>query len=138
MRIFLFCLIASPLHAWDFSPGAPCLLSDEQDGLKIELTHDPVAPLYSITLTRQVPWPQAPVFSIAFSQGPTISTNRHTLSGDGLSLTVEDRGFGNVIAGMVAGGSAQARLGNVTESFSLRDAAEPALDFNACAPSASA
>ncbi|MEM6727040.1 MAG: hypothetical protein AAF618_00945 [Pseudomonadota bacterium] len=134
MRSFLLCLLASPAAAWDFTPGDICLLGDVQGGLSIELTHDPSQPLYSITLRRDTPWPEAPVFGIAFANGPTITTNRHVLSEGGQALTVTDRGFGNVIDGLAAGGTALALVGDDVEEFSLEGAAEPAEAFAACKP----
>ena len=43
-----------------------------------------------------------PIFAIAFvGDSPfEITTNRHALSDDGQTLTVRDRGFGNVLNGM--------------------------------------
>ncbi|MEM1238066.1 MAG: hypothetical protein AAGI10_13945 [Pseudomonadota bacterium] len=125
---------ATPAATWEFTPGLPCLLTHEEPGLEVTLTHDPTQPLYSITITRQAPWAAGDVFSIAFGNGPTISTNRQEISDEGRSLTVSDRGFGNVIAGIAAGGTATATLGADSVSFSLADAAEPAFDYAACEP----
>lgn len=135
-RIFflLLPLLASTASAWEFTPGLPCILTHEEDGLEVELTHDPTQPLYAITLRRETPWPEAPVFSIAFANGPIISTPLHALTEGGRALSVADRGFGNVIAGLIAGGAAQARLGDVSVTFSLDGAAEPTELYAACQP----
>ena len=130
--------LATPATAWDFTPGLPCLLTHEEPGLEVLLTHDPTQPLYSITLTRSEPWGAGDVFSIAFDNGPMISTNWQERSADGRALTVTDAGFGNVIAGIVAGGTATAILGDDSVSFSLAGAAEPTLDYARCEPVAAA
>lgn len=130
----LLVLLATPATAWEFTPGLPCLLTHAEPGLEVELTHDPTQPLFSITLRRGEPWPDAPVFSIAFENGPVISTPLHALTEDGRALSVADRGFGNVIAGLVAGGTAVAQVGDVTVPFSLSGAAEPTRDYAACVP----
>ena len=131
-------LLATPAAAWEFTPGPICVLSHSEGDVEVTLTHDPVAPEFSITLSRGAPWPAGDVFSIAFARGPTISTNRHELGDGGRSLTVRDRGFGNVILGLLAGGTATAFIGETAVAFSLDGAAEPTADYAACAPVASA
>lgn len=129
----MICLSA-PAAAWEFTPGLPCLLTQETPNVAVELTHDPRKPLYSITLTRAVPWPEGDVFSITFD-GParlTISTNRHVLSNGGRSLTVTDSGFSNVLVGIAHNFVGTARLGGAAEVFSLADAAEPTRAFAQC------
>ncbi|MEM9438222.1 MAG: hypothetical protein AAGA15_14385, partial [Pseudomonadota bacterium] len=96
MRFLVVLLLASPAAAWEFTPGPPCLLTHAEQGIEVELTHDPSAPLFTITLRRAEPWPEGGVFSISFAGGATISTDRQTLSDGGRALTVADRGFGNV------------------------------------------
>ncbi|MCH2078377.1 MAG: hypothetical protein MK180_16130 [Rhodobacteraceae bacterium] len=134
MRWIILLILAGPAAAWEFTLGLPCVLTHAEPGLEVELTHDPTQPLYSITLRRDTPWPDAPVFSIAFANGPTISTPLHALSESGRAVSVADRGFGNVIAGLIAGGAAQARLGDVTATFSLDGAAGPTQDYATCQP----
>lgn len=131
-------LAASPAAAWEFTPGLPCILSQTDAPLEVTLTHDPSAPLYSITLRRAEPWPTGGIFSISFAGGQTITTNRQVLSEGGLALTVSDRGFGNVLGGMITSPFATARLGDIEEEFSLEGAAEPVLAFEACEPLAAA
>ena len=77
-------LVATPATAWEAGrDGAICTLAhnDPVDG-DIRLTYDPSGPLYSITVTRTEPWPEAPVFGMAFTGGTelTITTDRHVLS----------------------------------------------------------
>ena len=98
------------------------------------LTYDPTQPLYTITLTRSAPWPDAPVFVMRFdgATGLTISTDRHRLSADGRSLTVEDRGFGNVLSGLAFNRTATAIMGDVSETVSLAGAQEPVSSFAKC------
>jgi hypothetical protein len=130
----LICL-ASPAAAWEFTPGLPCLLTHEEQGLAIELTHDPRQPLFTITLTAPTPWPMGDVFSIRFigAAGLTISTNRHVLSADGRALTVSDTGFGNVLAGLSLNATAEAQIGSETARFDLSGAADPVALFSICA-----
>lgn len=139
MRYFILSLLSmaampSTAAAWEFTPGLPCLLTHGEQELDIELTHDPLAPLYTITLRRAQPWPDGQVFSIAFEGGVTISTNRQVISEGGRALTVSDRGFGNVIVGFATSARATARFGDVSETFSLNGAANPVRDFALCAP----
>ncbi|MEM9436072.1 MAG: hypothetical protein AAGA15_03455, partial [Pseudomonadota bacterium] len=85
---------------------------------------------------RAEPWPEGGVFSISFAGGATISTDRQTLSDGGRALTVADRGFGNVIAGLATSPFATARVGEVSEQFSLEGAAGPTDDYARCEPAA--
>jgi hypothetical protein len=62
----------------------------------------------------------------------SIQTNRFTLSNDGRSLTVKDRGFGNVLNGLEFNARAYAMLGDTTVGISL-DGINPAITaFRAC------
>ena len=126
--------MATPGLAWDFTPGTPCRLTHETETARVELTFDPSAPLYSITVSQTAPLPDAPVFAMRFDGpvGLTISTNRHTLSGDGLSVTVEDVGFGNVLNGLQFNQTATALLGGSEIAFPLAGAAGPVAAFRAC------
>lgn len=135
MRLTLgFILLTSQANAWEFTPGLPCLLTHETPQARIELTYDPTQPLYSITITRTGPWPNAPVFSMRF-EGPRpieIGTDRHRLHEDGTALTVIDTGFGNVLDGLQFNHFAHAIAGDVALSFPLDGAAEPVAAFRAC------
>ena len=130
--------LATPAAAWQAgTDGALCTLTHAEAGLDIRLTHDPGPPLWTITLTAPAPWPEAGIFSIAFLGGAeiTISTDRQTLSPDGLSLTVTDRGFGNVLAGLSGNTTALFRLGDTEYSASLAGAAPEVAAFEACGAS---
>ncbi len=129
-------LVATPATAWEAGrDGAICTLAhnDPVDG-DIRLTYDPSGPLYSITVTRTEPWPEAPVFGMAFTGGTelTITTDRHVLSEDGRALTVTDRGFGNVLLGLAQNESAAVFSGPIALLFSLEGAAPEVAEFAAC------
>ena len=127
-------ILATPTQAWEFTPGLPCRLSHETNDARIELTYDPTQPLYSITVTRPAPWPDAPGFAMRFD-GPkpiAIGTDRHVLSEDGTALSVTDSGFGNVLNGLQYNHNATALAGDVEVNFPLDRAAEPVAAFRAC------
>ena len=128
--LFLF----SPALAWDFTPGTPCLLTHDTPQAHVELTYDPTGPLYSITVTLPEPWPEAPSFGMRFDgpQGRVIGTDQHQLSNDGRSLTVTDRGFGNVLDGLQFNHTATAQSGDISVTFPLDGASEPVAAFRAC------
>ena len=135
-RLLAIALIAAqPAQAWEFTPGLPCLLTHSTDQGIIELTHDPRGPHYTITLTRPDPWMANPTFAIRFDgDNPnTIVTDRHVLSDDGLSLTVADTGFGNVLDGIVFNTTATATTGQSRFAFPLDGADGPVEAFRACA-----
>lgn len=127
-------LVGTSAKAWEFTPGIPCLLTGQNPSATVELTYDPTAPLYTISITRSVAWPPDAVFSIRF-EGPnplTISTNRHRLSGDKRRLTVTDRGFGNVLNGMQFNNRMVAIVGALQVEMSLQEASGPVASFRAC------
>ena len=135
MRIALFLLcIGTSVQAWEFTPGSPCLLEHDSGQAQILLTYDPAQPLYSVTVRRAEPWPEAPTFGMRFDgpQGRVIGTDRHVLSADRRSLTVTDRGFGNVLDGLQFNHVTTAISGDVVVTFSLEGAAEPVAAFRAC------
>lgn len=121
-------------QAWEFTPGTPCVLTHEAQGVAVRLTYDPTIPLYSIALTQTAPFAPAPVFGMQFI-GPfplSISTGKHQLSDGGKTLTVTDSGFGNVLNGMQFNSSFIATLGAQTVSVPLDGAANPVAAFRAC------
>lgn len=138
MRYVLFLIVfALPGHAWEFTIGPVCTLTHEMDTGDVRLTYDSRIPEYSITVTRPTaPWPtQAPTFAMRFD-GPNqglITTDRHVLSDDGTSLTVTNRGFGNVLDGLQFNTIATALLGGTAVVIPLANAAEPVARFRACA-----
>ncbi len=136
----ILALLPVQATAWEVSVDGPlCVLTHRTEALDIRLTYDPGPPLYTITLTREeAPWPVAPVFALQFT-GPRpnlITTDRHVT--DGRSLSVTDRGFGNVLDGLQFNDTATALTGDAAVSFSLQDAAPAVAAFRACtsAPSA--
>ena len=138
--ILLLALLPLQAQAWTFTPGLICRLTHETPQARIELTYDPAAPLYSITVTTQNPLPRSQVVSMTFvgPSGRTISTDRHTYSPDGRSGTAQDTGFGNVLDGLQFNQTAQAIIGGTTLTFALEGAAEPTAKFRACEVSAGA
>ena len=142
MRVVLvLAFLVTPAQAWDFIPTPVCTLFESRPDFSVRVTYDPAQPEpYAITLTRPEPWPESATFGLRF-EGPralTIGTDRHRLSPDGKSLTVTDRGFGNVLDGLEFNGTATA-LADATEvPFDLTDAAPAVREFRACgvAPSA--
>lgn len=139
MRLAIpFLLCALPAHAWEAGTrGALCTLSHAAPGAQVLLTFDPSGPEYSITVTRDTPWPTSGVFAMQFSGGQdlTISTTRHLLSDDARSLTVRDSGFGNVLRGLSANDIATALTGDAAVSVSLAGAAPEVAAFEACSNS---
>lgn len=136
MRYLIFLFLASPLQAWEFTPGLPCVLTHSQPEVEVTLTYDPGPPLYSIAITRDGGWTPASIFSLAFN-GPRplrISTDRHEVTADGATVTVSDSGFGNVLNGIGFNTTATATLGDQEQVFSLIGAAAPMEAFRQCAP----
>lgn len=138
MRLALaFFLLATPAGAWEFTAAPVCTLSHDAPGAAVRITHDPRRPEpYAIALTRpEAPWPEAASFALAFEgpRGFTITTGRHGLSDGGRTLTVTDRGFGNVLDGLQFNETATARAGDLGLGLSLAGAAEPVEAFRACA-----
>lgn len=130
----LFVLSGTTAQAWEFTPGTPCVLTHEMAGATVELTYDPTAPLYTISITRDVPFAQAQVFSMQFN-GPApiaISTDRHRLSNNNRTVSVADVGFGNVLNGLQFNQTATATLGDQAVTIPLEGAADPVAAFRAC------
>lgn len=134
LALLLF-LAASPAAAWDFTSSPVCTLWHDTAEAGLRVTYDPrLSEPYAITITRAALWAEAPVFSITFDgpRGLTISTDRQSLSGDRTTLTVTDRGFGNVLDGLEFNSTATARLGGDTLAFPLAGAAPEVQAFRAC------
>ncbi len=127
--------IPSMAWAWDVQVDGPlCILTHSEGDVAVRLTFDPAVPLYTITLTGPDPWPVAGSFGILFSgEAPnTITTDRHVLSPDRQSLSVSDRGFGNVLNGLARNETATGFSGEAALSVSL-DGAAPAVEaFRNC------
>ena len=106
----------------------------------VRVTYDPRLPEYAITLTRaDAAWTPAPVFSIQFdgTQSLKISTDRQRYGAEGRALSVTDRGFDNVLAGLALNETATGILGSQTMTVSLAGAADPVQAFRTCATSPS-
>ena len=136
MRTFIaLLLLASPAAAWEFSASPICTLTDASDEGDMTVTYDPAITEYTITVTLpDGTWSGDPVFGMAFAGERPISiqTDRFAISDDGRSLTVTDRGFGNVLNGLEFNTRAYAIMGDKTVAFSL-DGIDPAISaFRAC------
>jgi hypothetical protein len=136
MRLILaLALLPFPAAAWEAGfEGSLCTLTHTEDAAEIRLTYDPSGPLYSIALTRTDPWPDAPVFGITFNGAAplTITTDRQSLSNGDRTLTVTDRGFGNVLSGLERNATAMAFAGEAALIVSLDGAAPEVAAFRAC------
>lgn len=131
----ILALSASPAFAWEFTPNPVCTLSHETPEASVEVTFDPRLPEpYAIALALPVGWSESGVFSIDFqgARGLAISTDRQRLSDDNRTLTVSDRGFGNVLNGLEFNTTAFARFGDTAVAIPLSDAAPKVQAFRAC------
>lgn len=128
-------LCATPAAAWQAGVSGPlCTLSHAEGNVSVQLTFDPTVPLYTIAVTGAEPWPVDAGFSMTF-EGPrpnTIRTDRHVLSTDLGTLSVSDRGFGNVLDGLQFNDAARAISGDTTVQVSLDGAAPEVEAFRAC------
>jgi hypothetical protein len=133
--VLLSLTLATSASAWEFSPVPVCTLRHGDETGSVTLTWDPTRDqAYAIAVSRGAPWPDGSMFAITFegARGLTISTGRHVISDDGSTLTVTDRGFGNVLDGLEFGDRAVADLDGARIVFSLAGAAGPVRDFRAC------
>ncbi|MBY4893382.1 hypothetical protein KUL25_11465 [Rhodobacteraceae bacterium N5(2021)] len=128
--------LAAPVaSAWEVGrEGALCTLTHDEDGASVRLTFDPGVPLYTIAVSGTGPWPVAALFSMSFDgpQPNTIRTDRHVLSPDRDTLSVADRGFGNVLDGLQYNVTARAVSGAQVVTFSLEGAGPEVAAFRAC------
>jgi len=155
IRAAALCLaLTSPAAAWEFTPGQPCLLTHEfhssvaNEDISVVLSYDPIAPLYSLSITRSGQFLPAAYFSMTFLLGERpirIQTTHHSFSADRKTLTVEDSGFGNVLDGMQFNATVMAGLANDLTAgagryleIPLVGAADPVAAFRSCAPAAGA
>lgn len=129
-------LLATPAGAWEFTPTPVCTLSHAAGTVSVRVTYDPAqADPYAIAVTRAAGWPAGAVFAIRFDGGRAlvIQTTRQALSDGGRTLTVTDRGFGNVLDGLEFNAIATALIGDAAEPVSLQGAAAPVRAFRDCA-----
>jgi hypothetical protein len=130
-------LTSSPALAWEARSGHICELTHEGEAALVRVTYDPAIPEYAIAITPDRSWSPGPIFTIRFD-GPrdvTISTDRHVILGDGATLTVTDRGFGNVLNGLEFNHTATALLGDQTVAFTLDGAGPAVRAFRVCTTS---
>lgn len=121
--------------AWEAGvDGRFCTLDHTEGDMAVRLTYDPSVPLYTIAIRTAEPWDVAPQFAMTF-EGPrpnTIRTDRQVLAPDLRTLSVSDRGFGNVLDGLQFNTIARASSGTTTVSLSLDGAADEVEAFRAC------
>lgn len=137
MRFWLGMLLASATGAaaWEFTPSPVCTLWHQLPDAEVRITFDPTQPQpYSIAVKLASGWPDAPDFSIQYvgPRGLTITTDRHEITDGGKTLTVSDRGFGNVLNGLEFNEIATARSGETVAQIPLTGAAPKVQAFRAC------
>jgi len=138
VTILLVVLFAAPAAAWETRvENGLCVLSHVAEMHAVEVTYDPAGPLYTIALTQDAPWADAPVFAIRFEGGRplTISTDRHMLDLESRRLSVSDSGFGNVLDGLERNAQAIALTGESQITVDLEGAAPAVRDFRSCTAS---
>ena len=136
MRIAsLLCLLApAQVAAWEFRTDPICTLLHTEAAAEVRVTFDPATALYAVAITRaDEAWGPSAQFGIAFEGGAalTIGTSRHVI--EGATLSVTDRGFGNVLSGLEFNTQATAFTSQQRVTFSLIGAAEPVQAFRQCA-----
>lgn len=127
--------LAFPAAAWEAGrDGALCTLSHAEAGGDILISFDPAGPTYTLSVRRAGIWSEGPFFGIGFLGGAemTITTDRHTLSADGSTLSVTDSGFGNVLNGLSDNTAAMLFTSTPGFSVSLAGAAPAVAAFEAC------
>ena len=137
MRLaFTLILAASPAAAWEFTSVPVCTLTHDTGEARVTVTYDPrEAEPYAIAVTLGAgSWGDGPVFGIRFdgARPLVITTDRQRVSGGGATLTVTDRGFGNVLDGIEFNAMATAATPGRAVAIPLEGAAEPMQDFRAC------
>ncbi len=135
LRILIFLLLmATPALAWEARTGPVCQLVHEGETARVLVTYDPAISEYAIAITPEDHWAPGPTFSIRFDspRGLTIATDRHMIGDDGATLTVTDRGFGNVLNGIEFNETATAQLGARAVVIALDGAGPAVRTFRAC------
>ncbi|MEM9971815.1 MAG: hypothetical protein AAF762_12055 [Pseudomonadota bacterium] len=138
MRILLTAAVALlplPVFAWEAGVDGPlCTLEHAGGAADVRLTYDPALPEYTIAIRRSEPWPLAPVFALSFegARANLIQTTRHMLSADRRTLSVADRGFGNVLDGLAFNEVARGLTGETDVAIDLAGAAPEVAAFRAC------
>ncbi len=139
IAIAILMLTTTPVLAWEARSGIVCELAYDDDSASVLVTYDPATLDYAIAITPDRPWMNSPVFAMQFDGplGNVITTDRHVISGGGATLTVTDRGFGNVLNGLEYNHTATALLGDRSISVPLAGAAPAVQEFRACTSSMS-
>jgi hypothetical protein len=135
LSVLLLVLFTSPALAWEFRASRVCELLYKDETASVQVVFDPAVPEYRIAITPNRPWTPGPVFSMRFD-GPfsnIIATDRHIITPGGGTLTVTDRGFGNVLDGLEFNFTATALLGDQAVQIPLDGAAPEVREFRACA-----
>ena len=135
LRILTILLLtATPALAWEARMGPVCQLVHEGETAHVRVTYDPAISEYAIAITPENRWSPGPNFFIRFDgpRGLTISTNRHMIGDNGATLTVTDRGFGNVLNGIEFNETATAQLGERAVVIGLDGAGPAVRAFRAC------
>lgn len=132
-------LLATPAFAWEFSSSPICTLSHTTEKADLTVTYNRRSDgPFAIEITQgDGNWQPSPVFLMRFD-GPrrsVITTDRHTLGPEGKTLTVTDRGFGNVLDGIEFNIIAIAKSGETTLVFPLTGAAPAVRRFRVCVAS---
>jgi len=124
----------APAIAWEAKLGQVCELIHDEGAASVRLTFDPTIPEYTISITLNRAWSEAPIFAIRFDgpRGLTISTKDHALSANGTTLTVRDRGFDNVLNGIEFNETATALVGDQGVTVSLNGSAPAVQAFRVC------
>jgi len=131
----LLATLPLPAFAWEFSADPICTLTHQTEQAEIAITFDANLPEYALFITlRDGTWDTAPSFEMAFSGGVPISigTTRHGRSADGATLTVRDRGFGNVLDGIEFNRALRAVSGTRSVVAQTETAAPAVQAFRAC------
>lgn len=131
----IFLLTTAPAFAWETRSGQICELVHDGENASVRVTYDPAIPEYAIAITPRSSWSGGPIFAMRFDgpRGNTIATDRHVIIGGGATVTVTDRGFGNVLNGLEFNHTATALLGDQAISVPLDGAGPAVQDFRACA-----
>ena len=136
LRVLSILLLScGPALAWEVRTGSICELVHEGENASVRVTYDPAIPLYALEIMPGSPWADGPLFAMRFDgpRGNTIATDRHVITGGGSTLTVTDRGFGNVLNGLEFNHTATALLGDRAVALPLDGAAPAVREFRACA-----
>lgn len=134
-KIALALTLALPAHAWEFSPDPICTLTDSNDVGTLTVTYDASLPEYAITIALDVAeWPEGAVFAMGFAGANPINiqTDQHAVSPDRRSLTVTDRGFGNVLNGLEFNAVAAGFIGDFAVQFDLTGIGPAMTAFRGC------